>query len=630
MSLAEEKHPALQDLLLQCTANVRCGDRSKGAAFFVSNTLLLTSHHVVEGCDDLKVVTSEGRERAAIAIAPNPGQADDLALLRVDMQDSDPAQPAVLLDASLAGDDMYVVGYPVEQGRETGQEGFRVTTHPRLVNGVPDLLQIEPGPLITYGMSGGPVLNLRTGAVAAVVRTSRDPQDALGGGAVPVAVAFERYPELAEFARDTPVAVRRWRDRLGPEAWRLLGHEWELATDVNLRLNGMRKEWTISSEVTSEEGETRTASDLGDDLTEAMFRWAQRQRLSGQAEVELLGRLLARALFPTAVERHLAALSEADRLTVRLHVRAGCGLEDIPWELASIPQRQEFIAADPRFQLVRVDDRVAREGRTEPLPDTIRVLGLTALATDKWVYPVASYGDVLYGWPSAGSIARGFEGTFASTAFELTALGEKHDDLQDELARGRYDVLHYLGVGQTVRDDVRGSDRAKLSLLDSFDEPFFSNADELFKWAREGGVRVVVLEFTGPPIGQRLEPVTISSLREMLGGSVEAVVVTRFPVHPRQFDLFNKAFYASLAAGRTVAEAVQVGRVKLRGNQAVDDWAGFGCFALVTDQGPPTRLVPPQGEAPEQGPRSGVAEPGARAPLTVRPPGSPDQFATRT
>jgi hypothetical protein len=119
-------------------------------------------------------------------------------------------------------------------------------------------------------------------------------------------------------------------------------------------------------------------------------------------------------------------------------------------------------------------------------------------------------------------------------------------------------------------------------------------------------VRVVILQLAEPPMIQGPEPLSVSSLGEMLSGSIQAVVLTRFPVHPRQITSFNYWFYSELGEGRTLEEAVQEGRRRLRQAPVVEDWAGFGAFAVITDGSREIRLVAPQVAVQKRQPRHTV------------------------
>ena len=597
MGLATDRAARLKDVLKEATVNVQRDGRSRGTAFYISNTLLLTSQHVLSDASEVDVVTVDGTRRRATAVQPNPGAADDLALLRTELTDEAAVQPAVLLREDFTEGSHFVVGYPADPGQPAGQEGFTITAHERgapvgAPQEGPQKLQLEAGKVITFGMSGGPVLSLESGAVVAVVRSVNDPSQALGGGAIPVSSAARHYPEVRELLRDPPVAVRRWRSAVGLEHWQHLGLMWDMETVVDLSVSGSRNEWCIRSEATDVDGDRISAPNLGDDVTEAMFRWAQRRRISVKEEVDLLGGLLSKALFPDTVKTHLHALSQADRVSVRLHIAADTGLADIPWELACVPGRSDFMAADSRFQFLRVDDSAPRVS-SRPVVGAINVLVVIGLP-QSWQYPTV-YGEQPYPWPPVEDIEVKLRSHFRPSVFELTTLVDKGPwDVHDELESNSYDLLHYIGVGRT---SLAGS--AQLSLVEPFDgDVQWQDANELLKWAAASGVRVALLEFTGPPVGLRLEPVSPSSLGEVLRDDLGAVVLTRFPVHPRQFYTFNGGFYDALRRGASLPAAVQEGRHRLWETPGVEDVAGFGCFALTTGALSDLRLVPRQAPAP--------------------------------
>ena len=624
MEFPSEAADRLKALLQVCTANVRVDGASQGSAFFISHNLLLTCQHVVEGQATVDVVPFEHEARTGTVVTPNPGLGDDLALIRVEPVTGEEI-PAVLLDRRLDEGQYYLVGYPREHGKGPAQEAYTLTGHPRRERpaevraDAQQMLQLEAGQVITFGMSGGPVLSLRTGAVVAVTRSARDPNAAEGGGAIPVSVAARRYDELvAPLLSDPPVSTRAWRDAIGREQWQSLGQIWEMATQVDLIVKGKISQWRICSEVVPE-GEKLDASALGDDVTEAMFSWAQRRRLSGQPEVDLMGRLLARALFPATVGSHLDLLSQADAVTIRLHIESEVEdgqlpLADIPWELAGIPGKDGFLASEPQFRFVRVDDR----GHPDPVKPTLnrlRVLGVIALPK-AWEYP-EWYGTNHGDWPTSEEIARQLKSqcsseSFGPEAFEFRAVIDPPNDVLSDIIHGldqvgrdrtaagekaTYDILHLVGVG---RIGQTGQAQYAMSYNDVGDFNWV-DLNRLFKWVAGTGVKLVVLQFTGPPVGQRLDPVTPSSVGSVLNGPVAAVILTRFPSHPAQLERFNAGFYRKLGIGATLSDAVQDGRRRLRDNVFGDDAAGFGCFVLITGQQSEIRLVRQQSERSKGG-----------------------------
>ena len=615
----------LKDLLKSCTALVLTAGGSKGTAFFITERLLLTCEHVVKGYDEVDVTPFQRKARKARVVARIAEDSGDLALLEVTPTEDESPMPCVLLGERLDETDHYVAGYPREDGYEAGLEVYRIEGHPRLLNtGEWDLLQLEAGKQITWGMSGGPVLSAAAGAVTAVVRFAKDPTGAMGGGAIPISKAVEAFEQVRKAVKEPPMAVRRWRNTIGQELWHQLGRVWDMNAQVDLRVTGARNQWRITTDPDEASGRVITAADLGDEVTEAMFRWAQRRRISVPEEVELLGRLLSRALFPAPVASRLHFLANADQVLVRLHIAQDSKLDDIPWELAAVPGQQgEYLAASEKFRFARVVDSAPSAPPPPVEGAPIRVLGVLALPLS-WKFPTV-YGEQAYGWPSFEDITKGLCGHFAGNGFTLEALERPElTDVQNELESQPWDILHYVGVGRVGR---RG--QAELTFVNPEGDPTWQDADRLLRSAGNNGVRLVVLEFTLPPSHLFIEHISPSTLGTLLQGSISAVVFTRFPVHPRQFNRFNRAFYQRLEQGETVETAMQFGRRMLQQNTVIEDAAGFGWFTLVTGPKPDIRLVP-QRAASLQRPVSKRAQEddgreGGRA-AGSRPPASGDAF----
>jgi hypothetical protein len=587
----------LTGLLRECTALVLVDSRSKGTAFFVSENQLLTCEHVVKGQDEVEVQPYLRGTRKARVVAREPETGLDLALLEVTPDEKEPPQPCVLLDDRLDEADYYLAGYPREEGQEAGLEVFKLQGHPREDNttGLLQQLQLEAGRQVTWGLSGGPVLNTAAGAVTAVVRSSKDPSSALGGGAIPISKAAQAFEPVKQALTEPPLAIRKWRDTLGKEAWQQLGRTWDMPARVDLIVKGARHKWSITTDPTGAPAVDITGRDLGDDVTEAMFRWAQRRRITATDEVELLGRLLASALFPSGVAANLKVLANADEILVRLHVAPETKLADIPWELAAVPGHPgKFLAAEPRFKFVRVDDTASVAAPTEAVAP-IRVLAVVGLPPN-WIFPKL-YREQTYAWPKGDVIWTRLKENFAGTRFRLTPLEDPEpSDVLQALESPRFDVLHYVGVGRIGR---RG--QAQFSMVDSSEgDGTWQDANQILESAAASGIRLVVLEFTMPPEDQVVEPIAPSALGDMLNGSINAVVFTRFPVHPRQFQSFNREFYLHLRDGGSVERAVQLGRGVLERNKFVEDAAGFGWFSLVTGPRSDIRLVQQRTSSPRE------------------------------
>ncbi len=322
----------LKELLRDATALVFVDDRPVGSAFFISDDLLLTCEHVITH----SVVTIQlvGRQSCleAKVIATDES---DLALLRCQRVDDEPPT-CVVLGRTLHQDDRdcFVAGFPREDGQPPGLEIFDVQAHPRTDLGGDDQgLQIEAGKIVTWGMSGGPVVSTRSGAVIGIIRTSKDPTDALGGGAIPIGRAAAAFGQVAQIMTETIPAMVPWRDALGRDRWQQLGKQsWDTEEHIDLWVSGGRQSWLISLAQTAGSGPARTGLDLGEEVAIAIFHWAQRRHTRGVDEVELLGRLLASALFPQSTAQHLGVAKYTDSIVVRLHVEQGNDLADIPWD----------------------------------------------------------------------------------------------------------------------------------------------------------------------------------------------------------------------------------------------------------------------------------------------------------
>ncbi|WP_030674534.1 S1 family peptidase [Streptomyces sp. NRRL B-1347] len=191
----------LLDLLARCTVSIReRGGRSagEGTGFLVGPGLVLTCAHVVAS-DDHPQVFLEGRALTATVRARYPQERGpsrhpppDLALLDVDVAD----HPWVELDQRQARagrdrDELLALGWT--RALDDGTPGARPALHSMgyVCEGTVDvdghqLLELDGRPIIDR-MSGGPVLNLRTGRVAAVMRMAHhDHFLSTGGWAVPL------------------------------------------------------------------------------------------------------------------------------------------------------------------------------------------------------------------------------------------------------------------------------------------------------------------------------------------------------------------------------------------------------------------------------------------------------------
>ena len=616
MSLSEATIDQLKGLLSKATALVFVDGRPVGAAFFISDNLLLTCEHVVTTREvatthETVEIQPIGRERRSAEVVSTDGA--DLALLRSHWDQGEPS-PCVVLNPTLDQGDCFVASFPREDGLSPGLEIFDVKAHPRkdLIGG-DQILEIEAGKTITWGMSGGPVVSARSGAVIGIVRSSKDPVDSLGGGAVPISRAAEAFGQIAEVLRKSTLAMVPWRNALGRDNWQRLGRSWNIEECIDLRVSGKRHRWLISMDQAAGPGLDRTGPDLGEGVAEALFHWAQRRRIRDVDEVALLGPLLANALFPQGMADHLSLVSQADRILVRLHVERGNDLADIPWELAAVPREKDrFLAADQRFRFARVVDEpsIPTTPAAPKSPANVTVLAAVAQPA-RWKYPEVHgrYGSNPYAWPEAARICARLRESIERSGFtvdlhESPQPSNVLDALEASARQSRpYDVLHYMGTGQ------RGPDgKALIAFVDDEGGEAWEDARSILDTAARTGVRLVVLELLLPPEGQDYEPLTHRALYDVVGGSVNAAVLTHLPVHPLQCQKFNGKFYEVLRSGESVETAVQLGRYKLKYDRPVEDAAGFGWFTIVTGPQSDICLV---SRRPEDPTMSGARQPSA-------------------
>lgn len=164
---------------------------STGTGFFVSNQgHVLTNHHVIDGCSELRVALSKG---AADARQLAANQEDDLAILVTDTKV--PAVVSFRRTPPALGEDVLVAGYPlrgllaginVTSGSISSTSGVRG-----------DVRYVQLTAPIQPGNSGGPLLD-RSGLVLGVVVASLD--------AIAVAEATGGIPQNVNFAVKGAVA----------------------------------------------------------------------------------------------------------------------------------------------------------------------------------------------------------------------------------------------------------------------------------------------------------------------------------------------------------------------------------------------------------------------------------------
>jgi trypsin-like peptidase len=215
-----------KDLLATCSACLDTDAGPQGTAFFVAPGYAVTAAHVAGGAAGLPVRLSEGphlwhghvadvRPPLASEIAgTSPYPAPDIALITID---DGPEHACALLASQLSelGARVMTRGHTrtFDQLTVTAEtESFRLTG--TLQTPVPGctLLKLGLGE-VTQGMSGAPVIELSTGDVIGMLRTSRKLGSNLGGWVVPADLIRMTWPDEVGLGNDRfHQRDSRWRD----------------------------------------------------------------------------------------------------------------------------------------------------------------------------------------------------------------------------------------------------------------------------------------------------------------------------------------------------------------------------------------------------------------------------------
>lgn len=202
---------ALFDLLACCAARIVVGSRM-GTGSFVGPGLLLTCAHVVESARSSSVpidVYWRGQRYEAVIVSYFANPWPDLALLSVQIEE----HACVYLHAScLPYDSLYCYGFTPEY-----PDGESATVQCEGWAGAKQLLLKLKAGQIRPGLSGAPLVNLRTGGVCGIVKSSRDRNSDLGGRAVPTTVILDQMQEVVNQQQKIHLIDTRWVECIGSE-----------------------------------------------------------------------------------------------------------------------------------------------------------------------------------------------------------------------------------------------------------------------------------------------------------------------------------------------------------------------------------------------------------------------------
>jgi len=298
-------------------------------------------------------------------------------------------------------------------------------------------------------------------------------------------------------------------------------------------------------------------------------------------DAEDTGRRLFEALFPADLARTYELCSgtvlradepRALRLRVSFDTEAKTVNEVavLPWELLREPERGQYLALDPRTPIVRYLDS-SEPLRPTPTVHKLRVLLVAANPSDAR--------QVL----DLETEKRGIlEAASRSECLEIEILPEPTlDSLDAALREHKSHVLHFMGHGGF--DDLGG--------YVAFEDPQGKKrtvTDRLLATLipRHRFLRLVVLAACkGAKISRGLGADFLSGVAAGLTSrGLAAVLGMQFVVSDEAASCFSRAFYASLARGELLEEALTEGRLAiLRGDGETLEWASPVLFLRILE-----------------------------------------------
>ena len=158
----------------QSVVLVACDGQGYGTGWWVAPGYVVTAFHVVEGCSNITLLRAPYHSRAIVR------QFDpiaDLAVLEASVVPSN-VEPIPLAPEIYAGQEIVVVGYPVELYYEVNKDLVELSRYPRISDGIITWLNLD-GRTAEFsaptdaGNSGGPVIDKRSGGVVGIVVYAR-------------------------------------------------------------------------------------------------------------------------------------------------------------------------------------------------------------------------------------------------------------------------------------------------------------------------------------------------------------------------------------------------------------------------------------------------------------------------
>jgi hypothetical protein len=590
----------LAHLLERATVRIDVDGAVAGTGFLVGPGKVLTCYHVVKrallrpgGHEIIDVVDPRTGTSQHPLAPPRYDAQNDLALLSIEAKGRQSAV-VVLGDVPRIGDRLFAYGYPpVKPGGTPGTYDYEGTE-----GGPPRLLKMKVGQ-VREGLSGSPLLDLRTGTVIGIVRKSRGVDSDIGGLAVPIDVAFAVFERLKVDNLDAARIDGRWRRSMTEEQRAGLDEQAPAAgpaRDLLVVIGQSDERWTVS--LTSASPDEDWGAEVRIDLNVLrpdvarlfrMLKATDPTRLNKAQQSLVVGQALAKTLWSDDVQQRLRGLLGADDtvLDLLLHFR-----DDVDEDLLYLPWETLYLPDDPASSGVPVLAAGVRFASDDAatLVRILRVEPVQAFAAPEPLHVVVFRSPGESPEQRQALAAEADEiGNLAKQAGETTVVPTSATEgdhptesvLRDLLGTGPT-VLHYVARARYQSlDDERG----KVDAVDIDDypaDPFVSLGSVEFAQ--------IFTEHVPPPALVILQPVRVSDTelppdltvfaRALLERGVRAVLAFPLPVDSAAAHDFFEVFYREIGAGQPVHTAVQRGRSRLE--KARRPWA----FPVLVAQAP--------------------------------------------
>ena len=205
-----------------CTVGILSGRNVIGTGFFAAPGRVITCAHVVAALGkrvDIRwnkltfsgEVEKAGNPKSLLTSDPGASPDPDLAVIRLEQAAFGPEtqHPCVYLSGETPriGDSFYAYGHAEGEYAENGEAVTLAYEGPANDAMGRTMLNLKAGNVLP-GMSGSPLLNLRTGRVNAVLFVTRGA--GLGGRGIPISFVLEMIPDLAKPHDEYHEKSSRW------------------------------------------------------------------------------------------------------------------------------------------------------------------------------------------------------------------------------------------------------------------------------------------------------------------------------------------------------------------------------------------------------------------------------------